>query len=504
MLSADHGILCPKLKVTFRYFLDENIQTLSSKPTPKLDEIFGHLFVPKLDVTDPCTDISLPYIPQNVTRRSNISTNDRNIIALVPWVKDTNCTLSFLAAAADVSATIVYLPDFAAEIPPPVYHPVWDLGEGGRWKVRNRYPVYAIPGPLGAQLMHQLALYEHIEYPLKKDITGLWGASNRSTNHSPVSASIQILHNHRALASPLLLFLLFLGIFLLLAAILSVPMRRYQRKRQIDLHQRFVESLPLFKYVASDAPLSNNDIATVPFPISCIPHTISTLREAKPALPTTSGSLLATVPPLPIDSRGPSSFTLPSTLLQIRQSKYTQPTCSICLDDFESGSTVVRQLPCQHIYHPRCIDVLLQQKSSLCPLCKCRISPISYSPEFSTNAIAHRDRPTRRRQQQEVLEMMEARRVDPEDGHEGWFFAGRRIRSPRQRHGQPSRIATNGNGSASVVVAPSQSSANNTSQASESPHLATQASASTTVDESDLTSSRAGASTAIATCRQIR
>ena len=44
-------------------------------------------------------------------------------------------------------------------------------------------------------------------------------------------------------------------------------------------------------------------------------------------------------------------------------------TCCVCVDDFKPGQEV-RQLPCQHIFHPSCIDKWLSDHSSVCPLCK--------------------------------------------------------------------------------------------------------------------------------------
>lgn len=78
-----------------------------------------------------------------------------------------------------------------------------------------------------------------------------------------------------------------------------------------------------------------------------------------------------------------------------------QPTCPICLEDFEtaspeqSGSTV-RELPCQHIFHPECVDSFLRMNSSLCPMCKKSALPKGYCPEAVTNAMVRRERNLRR------------------------------------------------------------------------------------------------------------
>merc|ERR1711939_833497 len=44
------------------------------------------------------------------------------------------------------------------------------------------------------------------------------------------------------------------------------------------------------------------------------------------------------------------------------------PGCSICTEDFERGQDV-RVLPCQHSFHPACIDPWLLNVSGTCPLC---------------------------------------------------------------------------------------------------------------------------------------
>ncbi len=44
-------------------------------------------------------------------------------------------------------------------------------------------------------------------------------------------------------------------------------------------------------------------------------------------------------------------------------------TCVICVEDFIKGESL-RWLPCEHCFHPVCIDEWLGRHSSLCPLCK--------------------------------------------------------------------------------------------------------------------------------------
>lgn len=78
------------------------------------------------------------------------------------------------------------------------------------------------------------------------------------------------------------------------------------------------------------------------------------------------------------------------------QTAFFQPTCSICLDDFQYGQTLVRELPCKHIFHPDCIDPFLRENSSLCPLCKRSALPPGYCPVAVTNIMVRRERLSRR------------------------------------------------------------------------------------------------------------
>jgi hypothetical protein len=57
---------------------------------------------------------------------------------------------------------------------------------------------------------------------------------------------------------------------------------------------------------------------------------------------------------------------------------------------------MVRELPCQHIFHPECVDAFLSTSSSLCPMCKKSALPRGYCPAIITNAMVRRERVVRR------------------------------------------------------------------------------------------------------------
>ncbi|ERT00029.1 RING finger domain protein [Sporothrix schenckii 1099-18] len=57
--------------------------------------------------------------------------------------------------------------------------------------------------------------------------------------------------------------------------------------------------------------------------------------------------------------------------------------CSICTEDFEVGEDV-RVLPCNHKYHPTCVDPWLINVSGTCPLCRLDLRPNDGETDAST------------------------------------------------------------------------------------------------------------------------
>ena len=95
---------------------------------------------------------------------------------------------------------------------------------------------------------------------------------------------------------------------------------------------------------------------------------------------------------------------------------YDQSACIICSEDFIPSQTVIRSLPCHHIYHPTCIDPWLASNSSLCPVCKTPAIPPSPSNRVTepvTNAMVRHERRLRRRQRDRE------NRTNPVIGNEG-------------------------------------------------------------------------------------
>ena len=136
------------------------VQTLSANTNPDgTSEIKGLLYVPTLSRSDPCTNITAPYIPHNVTRKTDFPSYQDAVplVTVAPWVS-IDCTQSYLAAGRrdGVRAAIFYQPGNSSAEPPAPGDSSWSLDDGGQWKETNQYPVYAIPSVMGGIVMQEL------------------------------------------------------------------------------------------------------------------------------------------------------------------------------------------------------------------------------------------------------------------------------------------------------------------------------------------------------------
>ncbi|XP_045472215.1 E3 ubiquitin-protein ligase RNF13-like [Harmonia axyridis] len=87
------------------------------------------------------------------------------------------------------------------------------------------------------------------------------------------------------------------------------------------------------------------------------------------------------------DRRRQRRHRLPtSSLNKIPTKKYQKgdpyETCAICLDDFIEGEKL-RVLPCNHVYHTKCIDPWLTKNRRVCPICKRKVFAENESQHFS-------------------------------------------------------------------------------------------------------------------------
>ncbi|KAL8972446.1 MAG: hypothetical protein Q9183_000550 [Haloplaca sp. 2 TL-2023] len=394
------------------------LRTLSAHENGN-DEIGGFLYVPDLPDGSSCANETSQYIRPNVVRRDDFPDIEENFIALAPWTTP-ECVRSFMTEAEDVNAFIFYLPGNGTERPPEANDPRWRLDNGEAWKSEHDYPVYAVSGFSGASIMTQLSLYSGA-------ITNVPEAAALQENFGPdrnarMYANID-LRNQTSLPSLWAFLLIVLGVVLSLIGITSGVMHLYQRRRRNRLRRRIVNGqvdlerlgikrltvpqdainmLPQFIYNPSEKDLldrpKDHVTALSDFPIK--ESDADTTASDKAAQPPSST-------PLQNSISSPTDKPVQAAPVEHQRSReagssssepghYIQPTCPVCLDDFVPHSTTVRSLPCNHIYHPECIDPFLLRNSSLCPVCKSKVLPKGYCPATITNAMVRRERQQRR------------------------------------------------------------------------------------------------------------
>lgn len=153
--------------------------------------------MPTLDPQDPCNNATAAFIPQNVTRETNLPDLGYDLIGLAPWVS-IDCTRSYLASAKSAPATALIFYRAGSQDsgkPPPISDPIWSMRDGGVWRKNNPYPVYAIPGPAGNTLMHELAQYSG-------NTTSADSGSNSNLTNIPSSTNYARLYGLISLGKP--------------------------------------------------------------------------------------------------------------------------------------------------------------------------------------------------------------------------------------------------------------------------------------------------------------
>ena len=370
----------------------------------------GFLYVPDLEDGDPCVAVSSQYIPSNVTRQANLPPTDFTLIALAPWIS-VECTKAYLAAAQldPARAFLFYLVDNGlangtfngSAQPPPISSPAWNLDDGGAWRSGNSFPIYAVSTDIGNQLMHELSLYSGnmTEVPYGHVISELPNTDPR--DYVRLYTEIETV-NSSSLPSLWVFLLIIVGILAFMLAATSAAMHLIQRarrnslrrrilNREVDLEalgikrltvpQEVIDKCPLFTYNCEDEKLPRQTTSAEPESSQSATELLETLEVSQSIEPR----------PASANEIGSNHSSLAHKFLP-----YSQPTCPICLEDFVSGETPIRELPCGHIFHPECIDSFLSNNSSLCPMCKKSVLPQGYCPTRITNSIVRRERNLRR------------------------------------------------------------------------------------------------------------
>ena len=197
--------------------------------------------------------------------------------------------------------------------------------------------------------------------------------------------------------------------------------------KRLNVPQEVLDKMPLHTYTTDDPSLNHQQ--TGPFSATVSSGPPSPNQTAANDHNTISGVMFGTNSghsPAGQNQQGytvpsPQSITSSSTASCPRHVQFAQHTCPICLDDFESNVTSVRELPCGHIFHPECVDMFLKESSSLCPMCKKSVLPLGFCPDKVTNAMVRRERLVRRMRERVTLEVVEEPEV------QRWLTQGRSL-----------------------------------------------------------------------------
>jgi hypothetical protein len=308
-------------------------------------------------------------------------------------------------------AFIFYLPNNGSSQPPSANSPAWDLGSDGKWKYRHSYPVYAVPSNIGEEMIHQSSLYSGnmTSVPYGHQIS----EDNDARDYVRMYTELHV-SNASTIPSLGILLLIIVAVLFVMIATTSAAMHLILRSRRKSLQRRVangevnlealgikrltvpqehIDKLPLFTYnIEEETKLPQGFLHSKKNSTST---TITTEHDdASEGSNTNRGSKYQD--PLSPVSIINGTVSNPGYVSPDKYLPYSQPTCPICLDDFESGITPIRELPCGHIFHPDCIDSFLSNNSSLCPMCKKSVSPKGYCPAKITNGMVRRERNIRR------------------------------------------------------------------------------------------------------------
>ena len=169
---------------------------------------------------------------------------------------------------------------------------------------------------------------------------------------------------------------------------------------QMKVPQEVLDQLPKYTYPEVNTPpgvlLNKNHVHSHTAKLSADDHgSITTIREEPEdgddaSVNNDSKSQLQRPEPATTTSPTNTNMVIPTSASEYRLS-HSQTTCAICLDDYEPGFSIVRELPCGHIFDVDCIDTFLTQNSSLCPLCKKSVLPRGAFTIPVTNVMVQRD-----------------------------------------------------------------------------------------------------------------
>ncbi|KAF6841895.1 RING finger domain-containing protein [Colletotrichum musicola] len=394
--------------IAYQDTIAANLTTLSGTNAEIRDGIIkGLLYVPDIDTSNPCYQQQYDIIPRNATTQATLPPTNYNLIALAPWF-NASCTRAYLAAARSdpIRAFIFYKPNNSTREPQGADSPIWDLDDNDAWRSQNHFPIFAIPGSEGSKMMKQLSLYSGnlSQIPYGDEIQDIYDPHDRDFVRIWTELTVRDRDSVPAMWTWILTVV---GVVLFIIACLSLTMHLVQRRRRISLRRRVLigeVDLEAMGIKRVTVPISH--VKSFPlFTYSFQPEMISTPSTTRPPKSVRSPRSMRTDQRTISESAITKGRARRSSMNSATSTVATnfQPQCHICLEYYVDRDSIIRELPCGHIFHPECIDEFLSLNSSLCPICKRNMLPRNYCPKI-TNGMVRRERAIRRLRERVVLD----------------------------------------------------------------------------------------------------
>ncbi|KAI0147087.1 hypothetical protein GGR57DRAFT_265403 [Xylariaceae sp. FL1272] len=171
---------------------------------------------------------------------------------------------------------------------------------------------------------------------------------------------------------------------------------RPRQSRAKGIARAMLETLPIVKFGESDNKKPDeehgDDASSEEHEMRENPHVLVTDASGNVALPRSSTDAATQSSP-PADNSDSTTGTTTQAPKNEPETGDGHLGCSICTEDFTKGEDV-RVLPCNHKYHPACVDPWLVNVSGTCPLCRLDLRP----PEvIAAEAEREAEREERRR-----------------------------------------------------------------------------------------------------------
>jgi hypothetical protein len=184
-------------------------------------------------------------------------------------------------------------------------------------------------------------------------------------------------------------------------------MGRPRQSRAKGLGRAILETIPIIKFGEKEEPAKPGDVelgSTSGTSHADVPSTTTATTDVPPAAATTTTTTTTTTVSATNSQTQETPETTRQTLAVAEQPEgiaaAITPTaaaggstdgashddalgCTICTEDFEKGQDI-RVLPCDHKFHPECVDPWLLNVSGTCPLCRVDLRPTKTNESSSS------------------------------------------------------------------------------------------------------------------------